>query len=87
MESDSQNAPTLEQRTNEKITTINFCPENVQKHLEKLKVTKSPGPDQMHPKFLHETAKEISIPLAKIFNTSLKNKKKKLEEGKCYTTP
>ena len=44
---------------------IKFSPETIQQYLEKLKVTKSSGPDQMHPKFLHETAKNISIPLTK----------------------
>jgi hypothetical protein len=57
VEVDSQNAPTLDQRTDEKLSTIKFSPETVKKHLEKLKVTKSSGPDQMHPLFLHETAK------------------------------
>ena len=45
VEVDSQNAPTLDQRTDEKLSTIKFSPKTVQKHLEKLKVTKSSGPD------------------------------------------
>ena len=87
VESDRQNAPTLHQRTNEIISSLKFCPENIQKHLENLKVTKSPGPDQMHPKFLHETAKEISVPLAKIFNTSLANMKLPESWKKANVTP
>ena len=63
VEVDSQNAPTLDQRTDEKLSTIKFIPETVQNNLEKLKVPKSSGPDQMHTQFLHETAKNISIPL------------------------
>jgi hypothetical protein len=43
VETDSQNAPTLNQRSNKKLSTIEFNPEIIQKHLEKLKVTKSPG--------------------------------------------
>jgi hypothetical protein len=43
VEADSQNAPTLNQRSNKKLSTIEFNPEIIQKHLEKLKVTKSPG--------------------------------------------
>jgi hypothetical protein len=67
VEADSQNAPTLNQRSNKKLSTIEFNPEIIQKHLEKLKVTKSPGPDQMYPKFLNETSKSISTPSAHIF--------------------
>lgn len=51
---DGQNAPTLDERTNEKLSRFKFSPETVQKHLEKLKVTKSSGPDQIHSKFLDE---------------------------------
>jgi hypothetical protein len=48
-----------------------FSPKTEQKHLEKLKVTKSSGPDQLHPKYLHETAKNISTALATNFNISM----------------
>ena len=75
VEVDSQNAPTLDQRTDETLSTNKFSPETVQKHLEKLKVTKPSGPDQMHPQFLHETAKNISIPLANLFNISMETMK------------
>ena len=53
VEVDSQNAPTLDQRTDEKLSTIKFSPKTAQNHLDKLKVTKSSGPDQLHPKYLH----------------------------------
>jgi hypothetical protein len=75
VEVDSQNAATLNETTDEKLSTIKISPETVQKHLEKLKVTKSSGPDQMHPTFLHETAKNISIPLANFFNISMETMK------------
>ena len=75
VEVDSQNAPTLNETTDEKLSTIKISPETVQKHLEKLKVTKSSGPDQMHPTFLHESAKNISIPLAIFFNISMETMK------------
>jgi hypothetical protein len=48
---------------------------SLQKHLEKLKVTKSSGPDQLHPKYLHETAKNISTALATNFNISMETMK------------
>ena len=34
---------------------------------------KSPGVDGIHPNLLMETVKQISIPLARVFNLSLKN--------------
>jgi hypothetical protein len=45
--------------SNKKLSTTEFNPEIIQKHLEKLKVTKSSGPDQLHPKFLNETSKSM----------------------------
>jgi hypothetical protein len=56
-------------------STIEFDIQKVQEHLEKLKETKSSGPDQMHPKFLKETAKNIAEPLTKIFQKSIETRK------------
>ena len=53
VEADSQNAATLDQRSNKKLSTTEFNPEIIQKHLEKLTVTTSSGPDQLYPKYLH----------------------------------
>jgi len=44
----------------------------VQNILEKLKISKSPGPDVLHPAFLKELAPELCKPLALIFNNNLK---------------
>ena len=65
----------LDQRTDEKLSTIKFSPKSAQYHLEKLTVTKSSVPDQMHPTYLHETAKHISIALATNFNISMETMK------------
>ena len=62
-------------RTDQKLETIEFDIQKVQEHLEKLKETKSSGPDQMHPKFLKETAKKIAEPLTKIFQKSIEPRK------------
>jgi hypothetical protein len=43
----------------------------VEKKLVELKVSKCPGLDGIHPKMLFELRKEISEPLAKLFNDSL----------------
>ena len=47
----------------------------VKKKLLKIKVNKSPGPDQIHPRVLHETTSSIIEPLTIIFNTSIQTKK------------
>ena len=54
--------------------TIELCiinPSTVASKLKKLKTFKSPGPDGLHPRVLHELANSISTPLSVIFNTSL----------------
>jgi ribonuclease P/MRP protein subunit RPP40 len=43
----------------------------VEKKLQQLKIDKCPGLDGIHPKMLFELRKEISIPLAELFNHSL----------------
>ena len=44
----------------------------VLKQLQKLKVTKSPGPDGIHPRVLREVSHNIAQPLTYIFNTSIR---------------
>ena len=45
-----------------------------EKKLLKLKINKSPGPDAIHPRVLHEIAEAISKPLTIIFRSSLRNR-------------
>ena len=47
-------------------------PEMVVKKIEEMKDNKSPGVDGIPPKLLMETVGQISIPLARVFNLSLK---------------
>ena len=47
-------------------------PELVAKKIKAMKNNKSPGADGIPPKLLMETVEQISIPLARIFNLSLK---------------
>ena len=49
--------------------------EKVIKLLNKIKVSKSLGPDQRQPKVLHELQEELCEPLAIIFNISVKTLK------------
>ena len=54
------------------LSTITVTREEVKKKLVQLKIDKSQGPDKIHPRLLKELAHELSDPLTKIFNTSLK---------------
>ena len=47
--------------------------DDVLKSLSKLRPDKSPGPDNMHPLFLRETAQKIAEPLTLIFQRSVKD--------------
>ena len=51
---------------------ITVSKENIKKRLMQLKISKAPGPDQLHPRLLKELSEEISLPLEIIFNQSLK---------------
>jgi hypothetical protein len=53
------------------MTQIMFTKENVVEQLKRLKTDKSPGIDELHPKFLHEVREEIGETLAQIFNKSM----------------
>ena len=40
--------------------------------LKKIKVNKSPGPDNIHPRVLHEISENITIPITHIYESSLR---------------
>ena len=44
----------------------------VAKKIKAMKDNKSPGVDGIPPKLLMETAEQVSVPLARVFNLSLK---------------
>ena len=48
-----------------------ITPSEIEKVLNKLKINKSPGPDGLHPRFLRELSKSLSVPLAMIYKKSL----------------
>jgi hypothetical protein len=52
---------------------IMFTREKVVEQLKRLKIDKSPGNDELHPKFLHEVREEIGETLAQIFNKSIQS--------------
>ena len=49
---------------------INFTETKILEKLDKLNITKSPGPDRFHPRLLYEIRKEIVHPLKILFDTS-----------------
>jgi ribonucleases P/MRP protein subunit RPP40 len=53
------------------LTQVSFTKESVVEQLSRLKVGKSPGIDELHPKFLLEVREEIGEALAQIFNKSI----------------
>jgi hypothetical protein len=68
------------QQNTENISTYNIFPEiefsleAINKKLDKINTTKSPGPDGLHPKILYEVRNEITYPLKLIFQLSLRDK-------------
>ena len=50
---------------------LHVTSDDVRKKLEKLAPSKSPGPDQMHPRLLKELSSVIAAPLAQIMNKSI----------------
>ena len=55
----------------EVLDDINFTVADVCQLLQKLKVSKSPGPDNIHPRVLKECAEELATPLHSMFRASL----------------
>ena len=52
----------IAERQIDAISTVIFYPVEVIKCIDKLKFTKSPGPDKVHPRILKETKNEIAEP-------------------------
>ena len=65
----------LEQRDIDEQLQIHIRKLEVKKLLNELKTCKSPGPDGLHPRLLHELANQVYLPLTKIFEASLKSNK------------
>ena len=69
-EEDLTNTPILRgKEINEQMPDCKITKSMVLATLQKLKANKSPGPDEIHPKLLIETAEQISYPLQTIFTT------------------
>ena len=71
----TENIPTFQKRTDNVLSLIEITQDDMYKALRKLNPSKSPGPDQLHPRILNELSQELSYPLYKLFNKSLKDGK------------
>ena len=67
-------ADTTELITDTTELDIEFHEDKILTMLEKLNVSKSPGPDGLHPRIFHETRTKITNPLKLIFDASLRLK-------------
>ena len=63
--------PQLEPRIGERLERHVITHEWVLKALMKTNITKSCGPDELHPRMLKELAVELAAPMTKLFNQSL----------------
>jgi len=63
--------PRKELRTTAKLYNMIFKPDDIESHISKLKPNKSPGPDEISPRVLKETAHEMSDALSMLFNKSM----------------
>ena len=67
---EEQSMPEFEDRTDKKLEDIEFLEQDILPLLEKIKETKSPGSDKIHPKIIKETAKQLTKPLRLLFQES-----------------
>ena len=65
----------------------NLLFDNVLKTLMKTNITKSCGPDELHPRMLKELAVELAAPMTELFNPSLffGRSPRGVENGKCFS--
>ena len=70
-----ENIPSLESRTVASLQDVDFNEDIILKKMKQLKIGKSPGPDQIHPRVLKECAEAFKKPLKKIFISSFESGK------------
>ena len=74
-EPDTGEMPYFEERVyDEALSDIDITENMVKEKLKAIKVNKSPGPDNIHPRALHEIKDSISEMITIIFSTSLRTK-------------
>ena len=78
--------PRIKQRTSIKIPDLIITVEMVTDALKKIKVNKSCGPDNLHPRLLLELADIIALPVTILFNETLKEGKLPKDWKLAYIT-
>ena len=69
VESDLNNMPPFAERDyNMPLEDLHITEDMVNEKLKKLKINKSPGPDNIHPRVLNSTADSLKLPLSIIFD-------------------
>jgi len=85
---DTTTIPTLSDRNFSSIlNNVSINPDTVKKKLTKLKTTKTPGIDSIHPLLLKECADELSVVIADLFNLSLQSHNVPNAWRKAQVTP
>ena len=73
VEPEHEEMPPFDKRNySQELSNIQITEEMVLQKLKKIKVNKSPGPDNIHPRVLHEISGNITIPITYIYKTSLR---------------
>ena len=63
--------PTPKQSCTESLDDVNITEERVRAKLRALNASKTPGPDNVHPRILKETAEAVCVPLTMLYKKSL----------------
>ena len=79
--------PRLKLRTKSIISDLHITDDMVLKELKSLNVNKSCGPDELHPRLLIELADQIAVPVALLFNATLKHGFLPNDWKKAFVTP
>ena len=70
-EEDLANMPSFDKKSDTILTSVSVDEESIRKKLENLNVSKSCGPDGVHPRILKELCKELSFPLKILFDLTM----------------
>ncbi len=84
---DLTNIPDPGNHSNSILDNIDISEDDIRKRLLKLNISKSPGPDGLHPRVLKELANTIARPLMRIFQTSLTEGKLPSDWRIAHVTP